>query len=230
MANNYFDLTGVLILDKVTPVIEALFGPFKLDADYPGNGQAYIADIAEDNNTSWHAVADGLRELMRQLGLSLPEDAAHDVERHLRVLAAHFGGGGNATLDALIEQIAFADNANLDALFAIARCFDDGHGLKAFKTEASWRCDKPCLFEFGGSGEFCGRHLQVHQSTDQVVSLGEDLEAALDAGDYGLAAERIRKTVDKVLAGFTDDSARQTVRARLADLLGASQQLSDNPA
>ena len=49
MANNYYDATGVLVLDQVTPVITALFGGLKLDASYPGNGEVYIAQIAEDS-------------------------------------------------------------------------------------------------------------------------------------------------------------------------------------
>ena len=39
MANTYFDATGVLVLDRVTPVITTLFGGFKLDEAYPGNGE-----------------------------------------------------------------------------------------------------------------------------------------------------------------------------------------------
>lgn len=58
MANNYYDATGVLVLNQVTPVISALFGGFKLDASFPSEGQAYIALVAEDHNVSarrfWH--------------------------------------------------------------------------------------------------------------------------------------------------------------------------------
>ena len=50
MANNYYEATGVLVLDRVTPVIQALFGAFALDESHPGNGQAYIAQIAETTN------------------------------------------------------------------------------------------------------------------------------------------------------------------------------------
>ena len=46
MANNYYEATGVLVLDRVTPVIQALFSAFALDESHPGNGQAYIAQIA----------------------------------------------------------------------------------------------------------------------------------------------------------------------------------------
>lgn len=72
MANNYYDATGVLVLDRVTPVITALFGGFKLDASHPGDGQAYIALVAEDNNPSWEDLCEGLSELATSLGLPLP--------------------------------------------------------------------------------------------------------------------------------------------------------------
>ncbi len=35
MANNYYEATGLLSLERVTPVIVALFGAFHLDANYP---------------------------------------------------------------------------------------------------------------------------------------------------------------------------------------------------
>ncbi|BGD46986.1 TPA: hypothetical protein ACSQFP_003713 [Pseudomonas aeruginosa] len=53
MANNYYEGTGVLVLNRVTPVIKALFGAFALDENHPGNGQAYIAQIAETNDPRW---------------------------------------------------------------------------------------------------------------------------------------------------------------------------------
>lgn len=58
MANNYYDATGVLVLDQVTPVITALFGGLKLDASYPGNGEVYIAQIAEDSGAHWDDVCE----------------------------------------------------------------------------------------------------------------------------------------------------------------------------
>ena len=63
MANNYYEATGVLVLDRVTPVIQALFGAFALDESHPGNGQAYIAQIAETTNPQWPDVLDGLENI-----------------------------------------------------------------------------------------------------------------------------------------------------------------------
>lgn len=46
MSNSYYDLTGVLRLKQVTPIIKALFGGLSLDPDYPGNGEAYFARMS----------------------------------------------------------------------------------------------------------------------------------------------------------------------------------------
>lgn len=74
MANNYYDATGVLMLERVTPVITALFGSFNLDESYPGNGQAYIARISESNDPQWSDVLEALTDLAAQFDLPAPDD------------------------------------------------------------------------------------------------------------------------------------------------------------
>ena len=93
MANNYYEGTGVLVLDHVTPVIKALFGAFRLDEHHPSNGQAYIAQIAETNNPRWTDVLDGLENLAAQLGIPMPDDEELSIPPLLERLAAHFGAG-----------------------------------------------------------------------------------------------------------------------------------------
>ena len=80
MANNYSDATGVLILQQVTPVITALFSGFNLDATYPGNGQAYVADVSEDTDHSWDTICENLAALSESLGLALPDDGEGEGE------------------------------------------------------------------------------------------------------------------------------------------------------
>jgi len=117
MANNYHDATGVLMLDRVTPVISALFGAFRLDASYPGNGKAYIARLAEINDPQWSDVLDGLLTLAAQLDLPAPDDAEgedgedRDAELSMPALidliAPHFGADQNQDLANLIEHHPF---------------------------------------------------------------------------------------------------------------------------
>lgn len=220
MAKNYYDMTGVLVLDKVTPVIKALFGVFELDENYPGNGEAYIACISESSSCSWDSVLENLHGLAVDLPGLVPENE-QTVDDVLYVLADHFKANQNEELANLIEHSDFDGDAELDSLFTIARAFDDGHGLKAYKAEAAWRCSKSRLFEFGGSGDFSGTHFAVGWSSPQVLQFGEALEAALVAGNTNAAAETILERVGSFLAGIHAENARTEVRSKLIKLLSA---------
>lgn len=219
MANNYYDMTGVLVLDAVTPVIKALFGRLHLDAKSPGNGQAFIADIAESTNCTWNSVLVNLQALVKELGVSLSDDAESNVQEHLYALATHFGADQDAVLFSLVEHLDFDCTPNLDALFEIAIRFDDGHGLKSYKTEASWHCSQPRLFQFGGAGEFRSRLVTLGNSSGQTVLLGEDLDKALLANDIETCASRIFSEVQKMIDSIKDETQRTLVLAQLADLV-----------
>lgn len=219
MANNYYDMTGVLVLKEVTPVIKALFGVFELDGNYPGNGQAYIAYISESTSSQWDSVLENLVELAEELGLSLLDDEDESVEACLERLAEHFGASGNEQLVNLIENGDFDNEACVDDLFMIAKAFDDGHGLTAFKTESSWHCSKPRLFEFGGAGNFTGSHVSVEGSSNQICDLGESIEKALSGGDIGEVANILHKQIGGYLAGIYDSSKRDMVKTMLCSLL-----------
>jgi hypothetical protein len=226
MANNYQDMTGVLVLKKVTPVIKALFGGFKLDENYPGNGQAYIASMSEGGLCSWDSVLENLQELAQQFGhitKSEQSEPTETVEQVLSLLAGHFNAHNNIELENLIEHGDFSQDVavNLDSLFSIAKAFDDGHGLRACKTETAWHCSKPLLFEFGGCGNFAGSHVSVSRSSHQVVSFGEDLETAISSGNTDAAAECIRTEVGRLLAGIHDEAAREQVRCKIGQLIFA---------
>src|SRR3546814_9782141 len=107
MANHYCEGTGVLVLERVTPVIKALFGAFALDQNYPGNGAAYIAQITETNDPQWTDVLDGLENLATQLGIPMPDDEELSIPPLLERLAAHFGAEQDGELENLIEHHQF---------------------------------------------------------------------------------------------------------------------------
>jgi len=122
MANNYQYATGVLMLDRVTPVISALFGAFHLNGSYPGNGKAYIARLAEINDPQWSDVLNGLMALAAQLDLPTPDDAegedGEDSDTELSMpalidlIAPHFGADQNQDLANLIEHHPFEGSAS----------------------------------------------------------------------------------------------------------------------
>jgi hypothetical protein len=221
MANNYYDMTGVLVLNIVTPVIKALFGPLELDENHPGNGIVYIANISESTSCSWDSVLENLRELAERLGLSQPEDAEDEIEEYLNVLATHFCAESNTEIANLIEMTDFENDADVDTLFTIALAFDDGHGLKSYKTETSWHCSKPRLFEFGGAGDFRGLHISMGDSSDRTAALGEALDDALTSDETDKAAEILYRKVEGILNGVFDEIKRSAMRSKLSALLAA---------
>ena len=166
MSNNYYDATGVLVLDRITPVITALFGGFNLDATYPGDGETYIARISEGNDPQWDDIRDNLVELAYQLGRPFPEDEEPSIQSYLRLLAKHFSAEGDPQLEHLLKAHRFEGDAELETLFIVARCLDDGHGLRAIRFEGCWHSDRPRLFEFGGDGMFISRERHRLQQLD----------------------------------------------------------------
>lgn len=219
MANNYYDATGVLVLDRVTPVISALFGAFLLDADWPGNGHAYIARISETNDPHWTDIRDGLMRLVAQLHLPCPEDEDITIHTLFGLLADHFDANDDDRLNTLVNAHPLDDAASLEALFMIALCFNDGHGLRAIQFEGCWHCSQPRLFEFGGDGAFISREVIHHGDSRQPVEFGASLREALIKNDLDSATAMLAAMVRQTLAGISDTEARQSLAVRLAALL-----------
>lgn len=231
MANNYYDATGVLILDRVTPVITALFGTFQLDEAYPGNGEAYISRISESNDPRWDDVLEGLVDLANALEHPLPVGYEVSVEGYLRALAKHFQAEDNEELENLIAHHSFEDGADLDALFLIATCFDDGHGLKAIKFEGAWHCSKPRLFEFGGDGAFISREVELYRASSRALELGHGLREALLQCNLDSATDQLASELTQILSGISDDAVRQELRQKVAHkLLGGHHASCSDPA
>ncbi|CAM5208918.1 MULTISPECIES: hypothetical protein [Alcaligenaceae] len=219
MANNYYEGTGVLMLDRVTPVIKALFSTFALDEDHSNGGQVYIAQIAETNEPQWSDVLDGLADLATQLGLPVLDDGELSIPSLLEHLAAHFGAEQNEELANLIEHHQFEDGADLDALFLIATCLDDGHHLAVIQFEGCWYCSKPRLFEFGGNGCYLSREVQVFRTSSQVLQLGDQLRGAVLTADLEGASALIVQEATNLLTGVSDESFRLKLRQRVIERL-----------
>lgn len=223
MSNSYYDLTGVLRLKQVTPIIKALFGGLSLDPDYPGKGEAYFARMSEVSSQSWDDVLDELEDLASGLGLSWDREPGQETTADdlLWALARHFKADTNEGFAALVEASSFEEDTDLEALFVLARAFDDGHGLEAIFFEGCWHCDKPRLFEFGGDGGFIGQHCTVMGTSSQYLQLGGDLDKALASSNAEEAAALLEKHLASLLAGIDDSTARTNVTRAVARRLAA---------
>ncbi|MBV2205754.1 MAG: hypothetical protein KUL87_10060 [Pseudomonas sp.] len=220
MANNYYEATGLLILDQVTPIIAALFGGLKLDASYPGDGQAYIALNYHDSCAQWDTICEDLAAIATSLGLSTPdEQTLPSIDQILEVLSRHFGADQDEALENLIEHHPFEDAVDLDALFLIATRFDDGHGLKEIRMQGCWSSSKLRLFEFGGDGYFLSRECKVSSDSSQAVNLGNDLRKALLINDLDNAADVFVHEARRLLNAVNDSAQRAHLQQRLSELL-----------
>jgi hypothetical protein len=224
MSKNYYDMTGVLVLDKVTPVIEAFFSPLKLDPTFPGHGEAYICMQTKKYLPMWDDVLKNLRGLATHLGLALPAETDDDLVGYLTLLASHFG----TSLDDCflnIEDFIYGVDVEVEELFSLALLFNDGHGLKAVKTDAAWTSSKPGLFEFGGVGEFIGQHYKAQTVSMAVIEYGPRLDEALATHDLTKATEILQDVIEHFLYGIQDASAQDIVRRMLGGSLSAAPSL-----
>ncbi|CAJ3214237.1 Uncharacterised protein [Burkholderia pseudomallei] len=223
MAHHYYDITGVLVLEEVTPVIEVLFHDLQLDAVDAGPGLAYFAQGSHHGDRSWHAIRDNILALVPHWDDSfIKADGDVAIQSLLRQFAAHFGVDDDATLQQFIAHHDFREAPTLGDRFLLATYFDDGHGLSAIRSEASWNCDELRLFEFGGEGLFISREVVLCSASSHALALGDDLREAVLSGDAVLVAERLALEVKRLLAGITDHSLRTTLPHTLAKLLLAA--------
>lgn len=224
MANMYSEMTGEIFCVNRTSIIEALFSPFNVDKKAaPDSGRFYIAQGVNDGE-GWDSVIDELIILADGLKIKLPDDLddKDDSERTQIVLSLfgdHFGASGNTDLENFIEHCDFDDNIELDHAYFLARIFDDGHGFKGGENQTAWYCDRLQLGEFGGAGEYSGKHFECYGDTGQVLALGAVIEAALEDGNLLVAANHFSATVNSLLNGINDAEVRELVRLMLIENL-----------
>lgn len=220
MANNYYDATGVLVLDRVTPVINALFGAFKLDASLAGDGKAFIARISGANDPQWDDVLEGLADLAATNDLDLPDAVdGSPMAGILHLLATHFDADDDEELENLIDHHSFGGSADLQALFLIATRFDDGHNLQEIHFEGCWRCSEPRLFEFSGDGQYLSREFELFIASGLALQLGPSVRQALLNNKLGKAAAVIAQETRRLLAGISGDARRTELQRQVAALL-----------
>lgn len=219
MSNNYYDATGVLVLDKVTPIIIALFGDFSLDRTHIGPGEVYIAQLSSRDEPQWSHIRDNLCALAPVVLREVSEGEEPTLPSCLRQLSVHFHVTQDSVLNHLIAAHDFDGSADLETLFTIATRFDDGHGLNAIKLEGAWYSDKPRLFEFGGEGLYLSREVTLCTHSTQAGTLGQYLHAALLAGNLEQAANRLAIETLSLLAGIEDRTTRDALRQKLANHL-----------
>lgn len=230
MADSYYEGTGVLVLQQVTPVIKALFSGFQLDPRYPGNQHVFIAMQSFEGLPEWDNIRQSLLILAREQNL-----AGIEVDEPIKSLLAQLGEyflpkrhgvDISATREAfddvvqtLLKGIDFDDTPCLKDLFVLAHLLDDGHGLERIEFEAGITCSKLWLGEFGGDGLFISKVVELRSDSRSIITLGRALLAALRNQDTELAAKHLLNDICDSLNGISCEQQRAQVRAALGRLL-----------
>jgi hypothetical protein len=211
MAISYYQMTGVLTLERVTPVITALFDGFHLEADTLGKGRALISLKAGEYYPRWEKIVAELSRLAVDLGV-LPRETEQtaDLETVLSVLAVHFQV--EQDVQGRIEQALFADCADLDSLFALATRFNDGHQLTAIETNASWLYTVPRLFRFDADLSFLSGNVRLFEQSHRIRAVACALDAALQNGDVAEASRLVVRETVRLLDCIQDSQTREAVR------------------
>jgi len=96
-----------------------------------------------------------------------------------------------------------------------------GSTLASLFWEEGWWCDKIRHGNFGGHGEYMGRHVGLFGGSGYVERIGEVMDKALDAGDAQRAADILRKEFLDPVFNSMDAETREKVRVALAAALAA---------
>ena len=218
MSNQFFVVTGALVLNQVTPVIHALFGDFGLIASCPAP-----TEPRPIRRPTWDDVLRNLTRLADDLSIRPGEGALDSIASVLLLLSAHFRCFHDAALVDLIENHRFEGEVDLDTLFVMATRFNDGHGLTAIRLQGGLYCSTRRLFAFRGPAVFIHADVFVRSESAGTLAFGDDLRAALRRGDLTHGADRLAHEVLDLLgdlfAALPDELTRRPLRKRLAHLL-----------
>jgi hypothetical protein len=221
MSNNYYDATGVLFVKKITPVIKALFGEF--DVRMVGGIEAYIANLSEISAINWDEITDELNAMISQLGLSSEDGKTLSTIDAIKTLGIHFKVSDDPGFMGFLENFEqnrrFEDDPDLEDLYRLGLFFDDSHGLKGFRMQGAWTCDKPRIDEFGGGGVFRTPLVNISSWSNDAVSMGSALDMALAEGNFDKAAAVVYNHTNSILDGICDETSRVAVREMMSSRL-----------
>lgn len=218
MADTYFDATGTLTLNTVTPVIKALFGGFNLDPTYPGHGQVYVATIAECSDPSWDDLAEAIESLCQSMEIEFIQ-GEEDTNDLVFKIADKLGVPHPEHRLVPNEDTG----PSLEEMTCLAMALDDGHGLQRMSYQGAWHCNRPRLHSFGGLTELVSRHQAVFTNT--VVDHDNFLEVdkLLEQGEVKVVGQKIAAQFSQRLNAISDPVAREAVQqAVISELLKGS--------
>jgi hypothetical protein len=213
----HYTAGGVLILQRVTPIITALFEGY-LACRHSRKGQASLA-FTIASIPSWARILGNLAALGVRQGILPPKKKHPQPEPLLLAWARHFHVEQDKTLLELIEYERFDREAELDPLFFLATRFDDGHRLTAIETADGWTGDRPPRPGFGATTTFYSREFCLESRIEDFQELAGCLHETLRRQALDETAGYIALETWRLIEGILDGAVRDAVLARVIERL-----------
>jgi hypothetical protein len=127
------EATGMLMLERVTPVITALFGGYLQQATVCEKG--IMIKLWEDMPPTWRQVHQALVQLGNALGMPISGKSQFTIQGQLDWFSWFLRNEESPQLQTLLREHSFEGMADLDTLFLLSEILDDGHGLFFMRCE-----------------------------------------------------------------------------------------------
>lgn len=226
MSNNYYDMTGLLKLKQITPIIKALFGSHdvKHEANTDAGVTAYIAETSEDITPNWSAICEALTPIAEALGIPIDGDgeSEDDNNKLIQSLLSHYKNEDGKSYDD-------GNGPQLEDLYDLAMAMDDGHGLEAIKIEGCWHGDKARLFEFGGHALYIGKQYEYGMGSERLANFAEVMDQLLTENALVNAGSVLASHVLDLVSGIKDDDKRALLIQSLSEALAPADAEDETP-
>ncbi len=139
------EATGMLMLERITPVITALFGGYVQQATPCQDG--IIIKLWEEMPPSWREVHRALIQLGNKLDMPIPPNAKTTIQGQLDWFAWFLRNEESSDLQSLLREHVFEGMADIETLFLLSDILNDGHGLFAMRFEGLLPRGIPALLQ-----------------------------------------------------------------------------------
>lgn len=220
MANNYYQFTGLVTVDKLTLVIKAILGPYLYEDTEPDTKQFIIARDEGDGELTWLTLLEGLSEL----GKYEPEHTT--IEEALRKVAINIDAIDpmeHVLLDPTFripskesDSYGYDDYLSWNEVFRILVALDDGHHISSIMVEGAYTCSRMRLFEFGGTAVFISERVKLDRETSMDTAYAEELDRALTES-VDAATEVIGRRIMYLMREVRDPAMRLEIQHQLLE-------------
>jgi len=216
------DGVGILVMEKITPVMEALFGSFHLHKIKREKNKFYISRRSRDPEPTWAQIRDRLSRLMPYFELEQPDKHCVHVVDYFDYMVRQMDDSSRFTDDQmfhLVEVLCTVDEecrVDFEQLFKFAMAFDDGHQLKSLSYQSAWHCHKPRLYRFGGDGFYATNDAVISTDTNLAVECAENVCRELGKNDIKEASKYVCNHLGYMLLRVFNKNVRKALIEQIA--------------